>query len=137
MKKRIIFAISASLIVFGVALAMAASLGGLMSDDLGAEDSVVASCDTNGVTTSYSVAYSTTGSAGYKVGNVVVGSIADACNGATLSVTLTGAGGSSLGEQSTTVNVDSATSDTSDTVSFAATNTLAESVTGVHVVIDG
>jgi hypothetical protein len=137
MKKRILIAAAAALVISAVVLAMAASLGGITSDDLGADDAVVASCDTNGVTTSYSVSYSTAGGAGYKVGDVTVAGIADPCDGATMSVTLTGSGGTSLGEQSMTVDVDSASSDTSDTVNFAASNLLAESVTGVHVVIDG
>jgi hypothetical protein len=136
-KKRILIAAGVAVIIGALMVAMAASLGGITSDDLGADDAVVASCDSNGVTTSYSVSYTTTGSAGYKVGDVTVGGIADPCDGATMSVTLTGSGGTSLGQQSVTVDVDSATSDTSDTVSFAASNTLAESVTGVHVVIDG
>lgn len=134
-KKRLLLGVLAGAMVFSMIIGMAASLGGITSNSLGADDAVVASCDTNGVTTGYTNSYSTTGTAGYKVGNVVVGSIADACDGKTMSVTLTGAGGTSLGSQTTTVDVDSATSDTSDTLSLAASNVLAESVTGVHVVI--
>jgi hypothetical protein len=137
MKKRMLIAVSTALTVFGLVFAMAASLGGITSDELGADDSAVASCDTNGVTTSYDVAYSSTGTAGYKVGDVTVGSIAAACDGATMKVVLTGSGNSSLGEQTATVDVDVATSDLSDTLNFSGSSVLAESVTGVHVVIDG
>ena len=135
MKKRILIAAAAALVVFGVVFAMAASLGGITSGDVGADDAVVASCDSNGVTTSYTTAYSSSGTAGYKVGNVTVGSIADACDGATMRVTLTGSGGTSLGEQTATVDVNSGGGDTSDTLNFSGADALAEAVTGVHIVI--
>ena len=131
-KKRILLGLLAGAMVFSMVIGMAASLGGLTSDSLGADDAVVAACDTNGVTTTYTNAYSATGTAGYKVGNVVVGGIADTCDGDNLSVTLTGAAGASLGEQSMTVPTGVGTT---ATVSFAASNVLAESVVGVHVVI--
>jgi hypothetical protein len=135
MKKRILIAATAALIVFGVVFAMAASLGGITGDDLGADDDVVASCDTDGVTTSYTTAYSDSGTAGYKVGDVTVGSIADACNGASMRVTLSGSGGTSLGERTVTVAVNSGGGDSDDTLDFSSLDVLAESVTGIHVVI--
>jgi hypothetical protein len=131
-RKRIVLGLMAGAMVFSVVIGMAASLGGITSDGLGADDAVVASCDTNGVTTSYTNSYSSTGTAGYKVGNVTVAGIADTCDGDDISVTLTGTGGTSLGEQTSTVPTGVGTS---VAVSFAASNVLAESVTGVHVVI--
>jgi hypothetical protein len=131
-KKRVVTGLLAGAMVFSVVVGMAASLGGITSGSLGADDAVVAACDTNGVTTSYTTSYSTSGTAGFHVGNVAVGGIADTCDGDTMSVTLTGAGGSSLGEQTATVPTGAGTS---ASVSFAAANVLAESVTGVHVVI--
>jgi hypothetical protein len=131
-RKRIVLGLMAGAMVFSVVIGMAASLGGITSGSLGADDAVVASCDTNGVTTSYTTSYGTGGTAGYHVGNVVVGGIADACDGDNLSVSLTGSGGTSLDEQTATVPSGAGTS---ATVSFAASNVLAESVTGVHVVI--
>ena len=130
--KRILLGLLAGAMAFSMVIGMAASLGGLTSSNLGADDAAVASCDTNGVTSSYTTAYSGTGTAGYKVNNVVVGGIADACDGDSISVSLTGSGGASLGEQTATVPTGAGTS---STVSFAASNVLAESVTGVHVVI--
>ena len=132
-KKRILAALLAGAMVFSMVIGMAASLGGLTAANLGADDAAVASCDTNGVTTSYTNAYSSSGTAGYKVNNVTVGGIADACDGDSLSVVLTGTGGTSLGEQTTTVPVVAGTF--TATVSVSASNVLAESVTGVHVVI--
>ena len=84
------------------------------------------------MTSSYTNAYSSSGTAGYKVNNVVIGGIADTCDGDALSVSLTGSGGTSLGEQSMTVPTGVGTS---ATLSFSASDVLAESVTGVHVVI--
>jgi hypothetical protein len=131
-KTRVLLGLLAGAMVFSMVIGMAASLGGLTSNKLGADDAVVAACDTDGVTTSYTNAYSASGTAGYKVGNVVVGGIADTCDGDALSVSLTGSGGTSLGEQSMTVPTGVGTS---ATVSFSGSNVLAESVTGVHVVI--
>lgn len=133
--KRIVVAALAAALVFSSVIGMAASLGGVNAEELGADSAVVASCDTDGVTTSYATTYTAAGTAGYKVGDVVVGGIADACDGATMSVTLTNGSDASLGDATTTVDVSSAGGDTSDTVSLAADNVLAESVTGVHVVI--
>jgi hypothetical protein len=131
-KKRVLAGLLAGAMAFSVVVGMAASLGGITTGGLGADDAVVASCDTNGVTTSYTTSYGTGGTPGYHVGNVVVGGIADTCDGDNLAVSLTGSGGTSLGEQSATVPTGAGTS---TTVSFAASNVLAESVTGVHVVI--
>ena len=131
-KKRVLAGLLAGTLAFSVVVGMAASLGGITSSGLGADDAVVAACDTNGVTTTYTTSYSTSGTAGYHVGNVVVGGIADTCDGDNLSVSLTGSAGASLGEQTMTVPTGAGTS---ATVSFAASNVLAESVTGVHVVI--
>lgn len=114
--------------VFAAAFGMAASLGGNTSGSLGADDAVVASCDTDGVTTAYAQVYNTTGSPGYKVDTVTVGGIAAACNGESISAVLTGAAGASLETVTGTV------SGTSVTLDFAAT-TLVESVAGIHIVI--
>lgn len=139
MKKRLIYALLAGVSTFGAITASAATLGGLTPQGLGADDASVASCDTNGVTTSYTTQYNTTTTAGYKVDDVTVNGIADACNGKTMKITLVGASNASLGEVTATVAVDSTamTPDTSDTVDFLATNKLAEDVQGIHVVISG
>jgi hypothetical protein len=135
MKGRILVALATGATVCSIVVGMAATLGGITTGKLGADDAVVAACDTNGVSTGYTTSYSSTATAGYKVGSVTVSGIADACDGETMSVTLTGASNTSLGEQTATVDVNSGGGDTSDTVSFAASNVLAESVTGIHVAI--
>lgn len=124
-------AVFLGVVVSATAFGMAASLGGVTARNLGADDSVVASCDTDGVVVSWTTAYNTTGTAGYKVATVTVAGINNACDGQNISVTLTGAASASLQEVTSVVPVDVATS---HTLAFGS-STLAESVTGVHIVI--
>ena len=63
MRKRLLIALAVGSAVFAGAYAMAASLP-VSSTRLGSGDAVVTSCDTDGVTTSYTVSYSATGPAG-------------------------------------------------------------------------
>lgn len=109
----------------------AASLGGLTSDRLGAGDDVVAACDGNGFTSSY------TTSAGNVTG-VTLGGIADpGCDGASVSVVLAGAGGVSLGSAGPqTIAADGDSTDGSLALSLAPLP-LASAVTRLHVVVVG
>jgi len=104
-------------------------LGGVTSDDLGADDSVVASCDTDGITTAFVSVFA---GGEYKVDKVTVSGVNNTCDGQAIQVTLSGTAGS-LEEVSTTVPTAAATS---QTIEFGNT-TAAGSVTGVHVVISG
>jgi hypothetical protein len=106
----------------------------ITSTNLGADDTVVASCDSNGVTSSYTSAYATTPTAGFEVDDVTVAGIDDACDGDTMTVTLTGAGDAALGEVTQAVPVNAAFTNVLD---FSGEDVLAEAVTGVHVVITG
>jgi hypothetical protein len=65
-----------------------ASLGEIGNADLGAADAIVAACDSNGVTTMYTVVYA----GGIRVATVKVSGIANACLGNTVDVFLTKAG---------------------------------------------
>ena len=132
--KKVVFGSLFGLTLFGTALGSAASLGGITAQGLGAEDAIVASCDSDGVTTSYTTAYNATGSAGYKVASVTVGGLDNNCDGDTIEVRLTGAADASLETVSKTVESDAGS--TSTTLAFGST-TLAENVTGVHVVVSG
>jgi hypothetical protein len=132
--RRTLLALLGGVLAFAVVVGMAASLGGINSDDLGADDSVVASCDTNGVTSSYTTVYNTTTTAGFKVDDVTIGGIDDACDGQSMTITLTGAANASLGTVTQAVPVNAAFT---NVVDFVAQNVLAESVTGIHVVITG
>lgn len=139
MNKRLVLGALAGVTAFAAVNGSAASLGGITSTGLGADDSTVSSCDTNGVTTSYTTEYNTTTAAGYKVDDITVGGIADACNGKSMKITLIGASNTSLGQVTATVAVNSTATpaDTSDVVDFLATNKLAEDVQGIHVTISG
>lgn len=131
-KKRLVFGLLFGVTMFGAVMGSAASLGGITADGLGAEAAVIASCDADGVTTAYTTTYNTTGTAGYKVTTVTVAGLANACDGKAIEVRLTGAGNASLQAVSKTVETDAGS--TSTTLNFGST-TLAESVTGVHIVI--
>ena len=134
MKKRIIFGFLLGTAVFGAVFASAATLGGINSGSLGADDKAVVSCDTNGVSVAYTVEYTNANTAGYKVKDLVVAGINDACDGAAISVTLTDTTGAALGVAlDSTVPTGAATS---HTISTGSTR-LAEAVTGVSVVING
>ncbi len=121
------------LAMFGGVIASAATLGGLTSTGLGANDTVVAACDADGV----AIAYTTTpfdsasGSGRYTVTSVTVSGMYAACSGKTLSVTLRGAGGAALGASSATT-----VTGTSQVVAVAGSAS-AELVTGAAVMITG
>ena len=130
MKRRLVIAILAGLLVFAGVFAMAASLGGITSNKVGADNTAVASCDTNGVTTSYATGWDATDKR-YEITSVTVGGVNDACDGETLSVSLTDSTGAQIGSGSVAIPTSAATSHTV-TMSTAPS---AQSTTGVHVLI--
>lgn len=132
-KKRLIIGIFVGLAVFAAAFGMANTLGGLTADTLGADDQIVGACDSNGVTTSYDTNYLAAAPAGFKVVEVTVEGIANTCDGKVIEVALTGAAGALLEEQTSAVPVDGAA--TSVDLTFSDVDSLAEMVTGVHVMI--
>lgn len=109
----------------------AASLGGLTGERLGAGNAVVAACDTDGFTVSY------TTSAG-NVTSVTLGGIADpGCEGGQLSVVLANSSGTSVGAGGpTVVPTDGGTVDNSMTMPLSPTPA-ASVVTAIHVVVTG
>jgi hypothetical protein len=132
--RRTLLAILGGIAAFAIVVGSAASLGGLSSTSLGADDQVVASCDTDGVTTSYSTTYTATPTPGFKVGNVTVGGIDPACVGKSMTVTLVNASNASIGTTTQAVTTDAGFI---NVVSLSSSNALAESVTGIHIVING
>jgi hypothetical protein len=84
------------LAAFGILTASAASLGGLTSSSLGADQTVIASCDTDGISLTYTNAYDATTNA-YKVNGVTTSGVNAACTGKTFKLTLSD-GTVSLGE---------------------------------------
>lgn len=85
--KRTLIALAAGLAVTGGVFASAASLGGVESANLGSSATVVASCDTDGVTVDYSTAYDSA-SGTYLVNTVTVDGISDSCKGESIEVSL-------------------------------------------------
>ena len=130
MKRRVFIAILAGLLVFAGVFAMAASLGGITSNDVGADNTAVASCDTDGVATSYATGWDATDKR-YEITSVTVGGVNDACDGDTLSVSLTDSTGTQIGSGSVTIPASAATSH-AVTMSTAPS---AQLTTGVHVLI--
>ena len=131
MRKRLLIALAVGTVVFAGAYAMAASLS-VSSTRLGSGNAAVTSCDTDGIATSYTVSYSATGTAGYKIDTAEISGVAPACNGGSMKVTLTGATSASLAERTQAV------SDVANySINFVSAGVLASDVTGVHVTIAG
>ncbi len=131
-RSRVGGAVLAGIAAFGLVGASAASLGGITSSSLGADVGVVASCDTDGVTVTFTNAYDAT-LGRYQATGVTVGGMNAACTGKALNLTLKDAAGGSLGSLST-ASVSGATA----AMTFAPGSTVdAKLVEGVAVVISG
>ena len=126
LRKRVAIAVIGAS-ALGIGVASAATLGGLTSSSLGANETVVAACDSDGVTIAYTNAYdAATGK--YRTTSATIGGMAAACTGKNLSVTLKDGTGASLATAS--VAVTGAT----QAVNVAAA---ADAVSGAAVVISG
>ena len=126
--QRTLIAVAVALAVVGATFAFAASLGGVTTGTVGDSATVVASCDTDGVTTSFSSPAWDSGLKHYGVSTLAVSSINAACNGDSIKVTLTDSGGASLGEATGTVASGAASLSFSPAVASSA-------VQGIEVVI--
>jgi hypothetical protein len=126
--RRRTLAVAAGLATFSVIGAFAATLGGIDSDQLGADASVVTSCDTDGVVVDYNTDYDTTDDR-YEVSSVDISGIDAACVGQTLSVTLAD-GTTNLTEE------DQVVAGAAENVVFSVTPD-AEAVTNTAIVITG
>ena len=126
--KRILIAVAVALAVVGATFAFAASLGGVTTGTVGDSATVVASCDTDGVTTSFSSPAWDSGIKHYGVTTLAVSGINAACNGDSIRVTLTDSSGASIGEASGSVAAGAASLTFSPAVASS-------SVEGIEVVI--
>jgi hypothetical protein len=128
--KATVLAAGLGVLAFGGVLASAASLGTLSNASLGSGVQTVASCDTDGVTVTYTNSFDTT-SGKYKVTSVTIAGInvaAGGCTGKNLALTLKDAANAAQGTGSGVVATTSQV--------FAVTgNTDASVVTGAAVVI--
>jgi len=130
-RQRLVIAAMVGIMVFATVFAVAASLS-ITATSLGAGTATVASCDTNGVTTSFETTYSAT-AAGYQVTTVHVAGIATpGCDGLTMKVTLIGAADASLAERTVTLATPAANP---TDLNFTADNVLAASVVKISIVI--
>lgn len=110
MSKTLLLGLGAGASAFAAVTASAATLGTITSDQLGANTAVVAPCDTDGLTVSYTTAYDAALNGGvYEVVTAVIGGLDNACNGQSIKIALTNAGGTSQGTGSGTVASNAAT----------------------------
>ena len=130
MKKRTLFAAVASMMVFGSVYAFAASLSSVTTAKVGAATSALASCDTDGVSTSYTSAWDTTDKR-YEITAVTVSAISDTCDGQTAYVSVNDSTNVSLSTGSTAIPTAVGTSVTV-TLGVAVS---AEAASNVHVLI--
>jgi hypothetical protein len=118
------------LAAFGILTASAASLGGLTSSSLGADQTVIASCDTNGISMAYTNAYDAPSNS-YKTTAVTISSVDPSCATKTYKLTMSD-GTASLNETSGTVTLASG----SQTITLSAAVD-SKSVTKTALVITG
>ena len=128
--KRTLVAVIAGLAVFGATFAFAATLGGVTTGTVGDSATVVASCDTDGVTTAFGAPTWDATNQRYGLASVDVTGINAACNGLGIKVTVTDGSGAQLGEATGTVAAGAASLAFSPSVA-------AQSVAGIDVVIAG
>jgi hypothetical protein len=128
--KRVILAAAAGITAIGAVSASAASLGGITDGSLGVDSAVVASCDTDGIAVGYTVEY-VAAATSYNVDEVELSGVALACDGLDYLITLSGAGGTSLGEQTGTVGLTSG----AFSADFSGDAIDGELVTGIAVAI--
>lgn len=128
-KKTTVFAAAA--IAASSTFAMAATLGGIGTTDLGADTTVVASCDSDGVAVDYTTAFDAQNGI-QEVVAVNVTRIDAACDGQKIDVGLTNDAGTSSTE------AVQGTLDSSGSISLAVTGGFpAEDVDTVAIVIQG
>jgi len=128
--KRIMAAMFAAILTFGLVYGLAASLN-LTTDSLGAATNTVAACQAGAMNATYSSSYSTS-LPGYSVGTVTVTGLASTCYSKPYKITLAGAASASLGEATGTTP----SSGTSVSATFSPAVSAA-SITAVSVVISG
>ncbi len=109
--------------VAGLSMASAAQLS-VTSNDVSAGTADVVSCDTDGVTVSYTTAFAATQ---YEVSDIDVTGVAAACVGDTISITVRNSGGTTIFTGSQVVS--------GTTESFGSVDVAAEDVEDVDVAI--
>lgn len=131
-------AVLAGLAIAGAVGASAASLGGLNSDDLGADTGDVASCDTDGIDVDYTTSFDATAGE-YIVTAIVLSDVAEACDTQDVDLTVLRTNfevtpNAALASLPFTATADDTGSITVDTSGSTVT---AESITGLAISISG
>jgi hypothetical protein len=117
--------------VTGTVGAAAASFNGFDSDSLGSGDSVVASCDTDGIAIEYTTAYDTA-NAEYEVTAVTFTGVSDDCDTLDWSATLVDGAGDVLEDELGLVSLSS------NSFSWTLADAVeADQVEGISLVISG
>jgi hypothetical protein len=130
--RKIAVAILAGVSVAGMAGASAASLGGLTAGQIGSEDAAIGTCDSTGITSTYSSGYSITAQR-YQVSAVNFTNVDPLCNTKAASVTLRNGAGAVLATQ----NVASIAV-TAGAFSMPLTAAVdASAVAGISIIISG
>ena len=129
MNKKVLAAFG-GLAAFGILTASAASLGGLTSSSLGADQTVIAACDSTGINMAYTNAYDATTNA-YKTTAVTISNVDPSCATKTYKLTLSDAV-STVNETSGTVTLTAG----SQTITLAAAVD-SKSITKTALVITG
>ena len=132
MSKRKTLAIVSAVAAFAAVSASAAGLGGLTGTSLGADTTIVASCDTDGITVAYTTTYNAATSQ-YVVSGVNLTNVNAACNLKAANLTLSDAGNASIGSGSVASLAVAAGAATIP----LSTNAPAKTVTGISLVISG
>lgn len=115
--------------VTGIVGAAAASFNGLNASSLGSEDTVVASCDTDGIEVGFTTSYSSDDQR-YEVSSVDLSEVDDACDGLDFDLTVTD-GADVLDSTSGVVSLSG------NSFSVSVSGVAAEDVEGLSLVISG
>ncbi len=85
----IVIAVGLGLLAMGIVGASAASLGGLAPQQIGADSSVIQSCDDDGITVQWGGMAVQSGHTTFSYNQVLLSGVSGACDGADYSVTIT------------------------------------------------
>lgn len=132
MRRRLMGALIVAGTVGGATYGAAAGLGGfLFEPSLGAEDAAVVGCDTDGVSTSFTIGVANNT---FVVTEVLVAEMSDRCRGQTLELFLT-SGGALIPGTHATATVATGEPDDNRTTVPLPTPPVAKNVNGIHIAI--
>lgn len=131
MRRVALAALAALLVGGGVIVASAASLGGVRSEQFGADAAIVAACDDNGVDVDYTNTYAAAAQE-YIVEEVQIRDVASGCTGLEVKLTLINSANATLWIGTATVTASTVVLDvpTASAVSSAAVSKVAILIAG-------